>query len=61
MEMKKVVGTYFLFSYPNFIKQFKIQTDDRKMYLDIVVIYNGKPIAFYLRKLTSSEIISKTT
>ena len=50
--MKKIVGRDFLLSYHNFSENFMIHTDASKTQLGGVISQNGKPIAFYSRKLT---------
>ena len=44
-----------LLSSPDFNEEFKIHTDDRKLQLGSVIRHNGKPIAFYGRKITDSK------
>ena len=45
-------GSDMLKSYPNFSEEFTIHTYARKTHLRGVISQNGKPIAFYSRKLT---------
>ena len=44
-----------LLDYPNFIEEFKINTDASKFQLGAVIIQKGKPIAFHSRKLTDAQ------
>ena len=59
--MKKIVGRDVLLSYPNFSKEFIIPTDASNTQLGGVISQNGKPIAFYSRKLTPAQITYMTT
>ena len=42
--MNKIVDKDVLLSYPNFSEEFKIHTDDRKIYIRGVISQNRKPI-----------------
>ena len=44
-----------LLAYPYFNKRFDIHTDPSDYQLGAVIIQNGKPIAFYSRKLTEIQ------
>ena len=59
--MKKIVGRDVLLSYPNFSKEFIIPTDASNTQLGGVISQNGKPIAFYSRKLIPAQITYMTT
>ena len=59
--MKKIVVHDFLLYYPNFSKNLIIHTDASKMQLGGVISQNGKPIAFYSRKLILAQINYTTT
>ena len=59
--MKNIVGRDVLLSYPNFGEKFIIHTDASKTQLGGVISKNGKPIAFYSRKLTPAQINYTTT
>ena len=52
IDMKKIVGRDILLSYPKFSEKFIIHSDALKMKLGGIMSQNGKPITFYLRKLT---------
>ena len=49
--MKKVISKEALLAYPNFQKKFVIHTDTSHTQLGAVILQDGKPIAFYSRKL----------
>ena len=61
MAMKKIVGRDVLLAYPDFTKEFVIHTDASKAQLGGVISQEGKPIAFYSRKLTPAQINYTTT
>ena len=48
-------------SYPDFKKPFDIHTDTSDLQLGAVIIQNGKPIAFYSRKLNPAQTRYTTT
>ena len=50
-----------LLSYPNFNKPFDIHTDASNLQLGAVFRQNGKPIAFYSRKLNPAQTRYTTT
>ena len=54
--LKKILGREVLLSYPNFIEIFIIHNDTRKTHIGWEMIKNGKPIAFYSRKLNPAQI-----
>ena len=53
--IKRNVTHNTLLSYSDFNKRFDIHTDSRDYQLGAVIIKNGKPIAFYSRKLTGTQ------
>ena len=59
--MKKVLSKETLLSYPDFNKPFDIHTDASKRQLGAVISQNGKPIAFYSRKLNDAQTRYTTT
>ena len=59
--MKKIVAREVMLSYPNFSKEFHIHTDASKTQLGAVISQNGKPIAFYSRKLNPAQTRYTTT
>ena len=59
--MKKIVAKEVILSYPDFNKVFEIHTDGSKTQLGAVVSQDGKPIAFYSRKLNPAQTRCTTT
>ena len=53
--MKKIISQQVLLSYPNFNDFFEIHTDASHTQLGAVISQNGKPIAFYSRKLNPAQ------
>ena len=47
--------TWGLIAYPDFNKKFSIHTDASKTQLGAVISRDGRPIAFYSRKLNSAQ------
>ena len=60
-SIKKIVSRETLLSYPNFNKPFEIHTDASKLQLGAVISQEGKPIAFYSRKLNPAQVNYTTT
>ena len=54
-EIKWIVTRDDLLIYPYFNRCFDIHTDARKFHLGAVISQDGKPIAFYSRKLTKPQ------
>jgi len=52
---KRIIAKETLLAYPNFNKPFKIYTDASHYQLGAVVSQEGKPIAFYSRKLNPAQ------
>ncbi len=52
---KKVVTREVMLAYPDFSKPFEIHTDASHFQLGAVISQNGKPIAFYSRKLNDAQ------
>ena len=50
-EMKRIIMRETLLAYPNFSEVFDIHTDASLTQLGACILQNGKPIAFYSRKL----------
>jgi RNase H-like domain found in reverse transcriptase len=58
---KKIIAREVLLAYPDFSKKFVIHTDASHYQLGAVISQDGKPIAFYSRKLnpaTEQELLS---
>ena len=60
-DMIKLVSREVLLAYPNFDKPFVIHTDASKTQLGGVISQDGKPIAFYSRKLSDTQTRYTTT
>ena len=60
-SIKKIVARETLLSYPNFSLPFDIHTDASQVQLGSVISQNGKPIAFYSRKLNPAQTRYTTT
>jgi hypothetical protein len=54
-EMKVIIAKKTLLTYPDFNKLFEIHTDASKLQLGACISQEGKPIAFYSRKLNSAQ------
>ena len=54
-EMLKIIGKHVLLSYPNFDKKIDIYTDASHTQLGAVIMQEGKPRAFYSRKLNPAQ------
>ena len=59
--IKQILSKETLLAYPDFSKPFKIHTNASKVQLGAVISQNGKPIAFYLRKLSPAQTRYTTT
>ena len=59
--IKLAISKETLLSYPDFSKTFEIHTDASLTQLGAVLSQEGKPIAFYSRKLTSPQQKYTTT
>ena len=60
-EMKQVISRKTLLAYPNFSEVFEIHTDASLYQLGACISQNGRPIAFYSRKLNPAQIRYTTT
>ena len=60
-EIKKVMARETLLAFPDFNKRFTIHTDASKTQLGAVISQEGKPIAFYSRKLNPAQTRYTTT
>src|SRR5688500_15145584 len=59
--MKRVIAREPLLAYPNFSEIFDIHTDASLTHLGACISQNGKPIAFYSRKLNPAQTRYTTT
>ena len=60
-EIKRTITKETLLLYPNFNEVFEIHTDASKTHLGVDISQNGKPVAFYSRKLTPTQTKYTTT
>ena len=58
---KRVIAKETLLAYPDFNKPFQIYTDASHYQLGVVVLQDGKPIAFYSHKLNPAQTRYTTT
>ena len=59
--MKRIMARETILAYPNFNKAFEIHTDASAYQLGACISQDGKPIAFYSRKLTPTQMRYTTT
>ena len=59
--IKRVIGHELLLAYPDFNALFEINTDASKIQIGAVISHNGRPIAFYSRKMNSAQQNYTTT
>jgi hypothetical protein len=59
--IKKIISKETLLAYPNFNETFDIHTDASHLQLGAVISQQGKPIAFYSRKLQPAQMRYTTT
>ena len=59
--MKKIMAGETILAYPNFDKPFHIHTDASAFQVGACISQDGKPIAFYSRKLTPTQMRYTTT
>ena len=55
ITMKRLIAKQVLLAYPDFNKKFTIYTDASDFQLGAVIMQEGKPLAFYSRKLTQAQ------
>ena len=60
-ELKTIIGRETLLAYPRFDQPFVVTTDASDLQLGSVISQNGKPLAFYSRKLTPTQKRYTTT
>ena len=54
-EMKRVISKETLLTFPDFNKEFHIYTDASNTQLGAVIMQEGKPLAFYSRKMNKAQ------
>ena len=54
-DMKRLIAKETLLTYPNFKKPFEIHTDASKVQLGACISQEGRPAAFYSRKLNPAQ------
>jgi hypothetical protein len=54
-EIKQKVSKETLLAFPDFEKEFHVYTDASNKKLGAVIMQEGKPLAFYIRKLNSAQ------
>ena len=54
-NMKKLIAKETLLTYPDFNKPFEIHTDASDVQLGPCILQDGKPVAFYSRKLNPAQ------
>jgi len=60
-DIKKLIAKETLLTYPNFNKMFEIHTDASKVQLGACISQEGRPVAFYSRKLNPAQTRYTTT
>ena len=60
-DVKRAISKETLLSYPDWNKKFTIHTDSSDYQLGAVISQNGKPIAFFSRRLTAAQKNYTTT
>ena len=55
VSLKRIIARETILAYPNFNKKFTIYTDASDFQLGAVIMQEGKPLAFYSRKLTQAQ------
>jgi hypothetical protein len=61
IEAKKILSKEAILAFPNFSKEFEIYTDASKYQLGGVITQDGRPLAFYSRKLNDAQTRYTTT
>jgi transposase InsO family protein len=60
-QMKALMAKETLLTFPDFSQEFEIHTDASKLQLGACISQNGKPVAFYSRKLQPAQTRYTTT
>ena len=55
VDIKRIISQNALLSYPNFAIPFQTYTDASDYQLGSAIMQNNRPLAFYSRKLTSTQ------
>ena len=55
-EAKQIISKHAILAFPDFNKEFVIYTDASKYQLGGVITQEGKPLAFYSRKLKDTQV-----
>ena len=61
LQIKKIITREVMLAYPDFSKPFVVHTDASHTQLGAVISQDGKPIAFYSRKLNPAQTRYTTT
>ena len=61
LQIKKIIAREVMLAYPDFSKPFVVHTDASHTQLGAVISQEGKPIAFYSRKLNPAQTRYTTT
>ena len=59
--MKAIIALDCINTYPDYDLLFEIYTDASDYQVGAAIIYNGKPVAYFSRKLTQSQLSYSTT
>ena len=54
--MKSILSTVVLLAYPNHNLPFEIYSDVSDYQMDAVILQNGRPVAYWSRKLNSEKL-----
>ena len=60
-QLKALIAKETLLTFPDFSKEFEIHTDASKLQLGACISQDGKPVAFYSRKLNHAQTRYTTT
>jgi hypothetical protein len=60
-KMKALIAKETLLTFPDFYQEFEIHTEFSKLQLGACISQNGKPVAFYSRKLQPAQTRYTTT
>ena len=54
-EMRSIIGKETMLTFPGYNKKFHIYTNASNYQLGVVIVQEGKPLAFYSRKMNSAQ------